>query len=387
MPHNVRVLAAVSAMQDASSKMVYPVLPLFLVGVLGAPPVAVGIVEGVADATSAVAKLVAGGLGDRRRRAPLVRIGYGLAAVGKVLLAVATVWPVVLLARFVDRIGKGVRAAPRDALIADSTDPQRLGAAYGYHRSVEKAGAAVGPLIGLVTLIIVGDRLRTVLIIALVPGLIAWLLTWLARDHDRPVQSVTERQPWRTQWQQLGSPFRSTALPFWVFALINGSDAYLLLRASEIGLSVRDVVLVFVAHNLVYTLVARPIGALSDRMPRHVLLAAGLVVFAATFAGLGVADETWMVWPLFAGYAVFGALTDGVAKAAIVDVVAADRRSSALGLFHAGNGVGALVAGLWIGLAWGADGSLPLIVAGCAAMPVAVWMLSAGRRRSVTATP
>lgn len=369
LPPNVRRLGWVSFAQDAASEAMYPLLPLFVVGTLAAPPVALGLIEGLADGTAAAAKLATGRLADTRRRRPFITAGYGLAAVGKLLVVVAAAWPAVLAGRFVDRIGKGVRGAPRDAIIADETPPALRGRAFGLHRSMDTAGAVVGPLLALAAYHLLDGRIRWVLAMALVPALVSVALT--RRIHERPRALRPSPGSGRLDLRGLGSEYWRTVTPLAAFALVNSSDTFLLLRAGELGLGVTGVALVYVLTNLVAATLALPAGRLSDRVPRQRLYAAGLVVFAVVYVGMGLTTRGAWVWLWLPLYGAFAALTDAVGKAVVVDVSPADRRASALGAHQALLGGGALVSGVWTGALWGADGRVPLVVAGLGALLLA----------------
>lgn len=389
LPRSVKVLGAVSLAQDAGSEMMYPFLPTFITGVLGAPVVAVGVAEGLADATAAGMKLIAGRLAASGHRRPWIAVGYGLATVGKVIVALAFVWPVVLLGRVVDRLGKGIRGVPRDALIADSVPDRARGRAFGFHRSLDTLGAVIGPLAGLGLYRLVGKEIRSVLLLAVIPAVISVALVAMLRE--RPVRqsgttppavpvavSVAVPAPLR---DRLPAQFWHVMLPVGVFALVNSTDALLLLRAQELGFDVTEIVLVYVAYNIVYAGFAYPAGKLADRVAPRLVFASGLVVFAVTYLGLGQADNATAAWALLPLYGAYAALTDGVARAWIANVVDDEQRTWALGVHGATTGLGVLVAGLWSGLAWRGTGTLPLTVSGATALAVAMWLLATRTRR------
>jgi MFS family permease len=376
LPRNVRVVAGVSFLQDTASEMLYPVLPLFVVGLLAAPPAALGIIEGVAETTAAVAKVGAGVRADRVRRRPMIGAGYTLSAFAKPAVGLAIAWPMVLAARMADRLGKGIRGAPRDALIADETTPANRGRAFGFHRAADTAGAVIGPLLGLALYFLVGERLRPLFFLAFIPAIASAALVLLVRErpHPRPVAGAAPFDP-----RRLGAHYWRATAPLIVFACVNFTDALVLLRADELGLGFTGVVLAYVLYNVVYSALSYPAGRWSDRRPRPQVFALGLVVFAVAYTGLGLATSAAWVWVLLPVYGAFTALTDGVGKAWISDVVPAELRATGLGTYGAASGLGMLVAGLWAGLAWGDDGSLPFLVAGPLALVVAA--VVAVRRR------
>ncbi len=390
LTRNLVVLTLVSLTQDAASELLFPLLPVLLTGVLAAPPVVLGVIEGVADATAGVTRYFAGRWSDRRGRKPFIGAGYALAALGKVLVAAAAVWPVVLLGRVVDRFGKGVRSAPRDALIAASTAPEHRGRAFGFHRTGDTLGAVIGPLIALVALAVLDDDLGAALWWAVVPAALSALLVFLVKDVSvaptpavvvpavapAPTPTPTERSP-------LPPEFRRVTTVLVLIALVNFSDALLLLRVVDIGFSTTEVVLTYVVFNLVYTLGAYPAGVLVDRWPRPRVYAVGLAAFAVGYVGLGLVDGGWPVLLCAAIYGLFPAFTDGVGKAWISALVPVEHLGRAQGVFQACNAGAVLVAGVWAGLLWNVgpgDGVLPLLVAGgvgaVAAVGMATWQSS-----------
>lgn len=379
LPSTVRVLGAVSFAQDAGSEMMYPFLPVFITGVLGAPVVAVGVAEGVADATAAVMKLVAGRLASTDRRRPWIAAGYGLAAIGKCIVALAFVWPVVLLGRVVDRIGKGIRGVPRDALIVDSVAAGDRGRAFGFHRALDTAGAVVGPLVGLGLYWLAGNHIRPVLLLALVPATVSVALVALVRENvsDDPARHGRDPAEPTTPRVALPPAFWQAMVPIGLFGLVNSTDALLLLRAHQIGLDTTELVLVYVAYNAVYAALSYPAGRIADRLPPRLVFASGLIVFAGAYLGLGRTGAPAVVWVLLPLYGAYAALTDGVSRAWIAGLVAPGQRTWALGVHGAATGLGVLTAGLWSGLLWGGDGRLPLTVSGVVALAVAGWLLVA----------
>ncbi len=375
LTRNLKIVSAVSLLQDAASELLYPLLPILLTTVLGAPAAVVGAVEGIAEGVAAGTKVVAGRLSDRWRKVPLVGLGYGLAAVGKVLVAAATVWPVVLLGRSVDRLGKGIRGAPRDALLVVGIPPQQRGRAFGFHRAADTAGAVIGPLIALVGYELLNHQLRPLLWVAVVPAVLSTALVFVLREPARAdVRSVaTPRPPEATA--PLGRDFWRVVGVLGVFSLVNFPDALLLLRLHEIGFSVVEVILAYVAYNLVYTVLSYPAGVVADRLSAQQVVAAGLLVFAVVYAGLGLTTDHLAAWLLMAGYGAYTGLTDGVGKAWVSGLLPTGSQGTGQGIFQGVLGGGILVAGVWAGLAWGGDGQLPLVVAGSVAGLVGAGLL------------
>jgi MFS family permease len=357
--------------------MIYPVLPLFLTGTLGAPASVVGLIEGVAEGTASVGKAVSGRLADRFRRKPLIALGYGISSLSKPLIALAHGWGLVLGARFTDRVGKGLRTSPRDALIAAETPPELRGAAFGFHRAMDTAGAVVGPLLGLGLYELLDHRLRPLFLAAAVPAFLSVALIAFVREHPPPPGA--RRPP--------SVPLRALPRGYWrvvaflaLFGFANFSDALLILRADELGLGFVGIVLAYTLYNASYAALSYPAGALSDRVPRRLVFAGGLVAFAIAYLGLGLADSAGWVWPLLLVYGAYTALTDGVGKAWVADLLPAGALGTGLGLYQGLVGVSALSAGLWAGLAWGEDGHVPLLISGAIVAVLAPVLALGGRR-------
>lgn len=358
--------------------MLYPILPLFLTVGLGAPVAVVGLVEGAAEGAAAVTKLVGGRLADRRARKPLIGVGYGLAALGKLIVAVATIWPLVLVARVIDRVGKGIRSAPRDALLVVDVPASQRGRVFGVHRAADTAGAVVGPLVGLVLFEAFGQEFRPLLVIAVVPAVLSVVLVRAVREPSPPAAPATPVDVHRPA-VRLPPRLRSLIGLLIVFGLVNFPDALLLLRAHELGLSTSGVIAAYVLYNAVYAALSYPAGNLSDRFPRHLVFAAGLGFFAAGYLGLAaVTTPAWVfvILPLYGGFA---ACTDGVGKAWVSSLAPADVQGHAQGAYQALTGGATLVAGIWAGLAWNGTGTGPLLVSGTVAIIVAAVLVVAGR--------
>lgn len=374
LTRNVRVLSAVSFLQDTASELLYPLLPIYLTAVLGAPPSVVGAIEGVAEGAASLTKLASGPLGDRFAKRPLIATGYGMAALGKVMVAAFAAWPGVLAGRVVDRLGKGLRGAPRDALLVTDVDVALRGRVFGFHRAMDTAGAVVGPLIGLAGYELLDHRIAPLLWVAVVPAVLSVALVFLAREPRRAAAAVRIGVFARVR-DLPGGYWRVTALLV-AFAIVNFPDALLLLRLNEIGFSVAEVILAYVTYNAVYALVSYPAGLLADRIPGPAVFGIGLVFFAVGYLGLGLTDDPVAAWLLIGAYGVFTGCTDGVGKAWISSLVGREVQSSAQGVFQGASGFAVMAAGLWAGLAWGADGTLPLLVSGAVGGVFAVVLLT-----------
>lgn len=359
---NVLALATVSFLTDVASDMTYPLLPLFLAGVLGASATRVGAIEGAAESVAALLKLVSGWWSDRAaRRKPLVVAGYSLASAIRPLIGLAQSSSQVLAIRLTDRIGKGIRGAPRDALIADSVDPAIRGRAFGFHRAADHAGAVVGPLIAFVLLRWGGLELRTVFLLTIIPGALAVAaLIWGVRETPRWPQSSRSQRSQPAETLDLRIPldrrFWSFLAVLFLFTLGNSTDAFLLLRASQLGVEDAAVPILWAMLHGVKALSSTPGGALSDRLGRKPLLVTGWLLYAAVYFCLGRAGAEWHVWALFAVYGIYFGLTEGVEKALVADLVPADRRGAAFGWYNLALGLGALPASLLFGWIWDRQG-------------------------------
>lgn len=383
LSRNVVLLGVVSFFADVSSEMVYPVIPLFLTGTLNTPVVAVGLIEGVAESTASIFKLIGGVLSDRvRRRLPFAFAGYGLAAIAKPALAAATVWPMALAARFVDRSGKGIRNAPRDALIAASSKPESLGRAFGLHRAMDTAGAITGPLIAIGLLAILDENYRPIFLIAFIPGVLS-VLALLGVREIRHARTPSGRDSFLFL-RGYDSRFLAFLAISLLFAAGNSSDAFLILRADNLGLGATAVVLAYVVYNVTYAGLSYPGGALSDRIGRRPILIAGFLVFALVYAGFAAVTDDWMIWPLFAVYGGYIALTEGVSRAYVADLVPDERRASAMGLYSASIGATLLVASLIGGALWDFVGPSATFVFGAATALAAALALLTSSRASLT---
>lgn len=400
LPREVVLLGWVSFLADVSSEMVYPLLPMFVVGVLGASATTLGGIEGAAALMVALVTAWAGFRSDRyRKRVPYVRIGYGLPVVGKALLALAYAWPIVLTGRLVDRFGKGMRGSPRDAIIADAAGPTIRGKAFGFHRAMDTAGAMVGVLLAAVLLwwltgspieggaavpqSDMGWVFRAVFGISAALGLLSLALTFMVRE---PVHREEKSESAATRPEALGLPasyWRTVALLL-VFSLANSSDVFLLLRARDVGLSPWAVVLAYALFNLTYTVGSYPAGVVSDRLGRWRVIALGWAVYAAVYAGFAFTGEAG-VWPLLALYGVYMALTDGVGKALVADHAPADRRGTALGVYYMANGLVTLLASVIAGVLWDRVGPSATFGAGAVLAAIAVMMVPVLRPRQAGA--
>jgi MFS family permease len=379
----VLALAAVSFLTDASSEIIAPLLPLFLVGTLGASVQMVGVIEGAAEAVAALLKVASGWWSDRvSRRKPLIVLGYGLASLVRPMVAIAQTGAHVLAIRLTDRVGKGLRGAPRDALLAASVPVEQRGRAFGFHRAADHAGAVVGPLVALACLQWFAMPMRHVFWVAAVPGALAVLVALVAVKEERPADVAA---PIRRREARVALPTRFWAgiAPVMLFTLGNSTDAFLLLRASQLGVPTALIPLVWVALHVVKSASSTPGGALSDRIGRRPLIVAGWLLYAAVYAGFALAEAQWHAWALFAAYgAVFG-LTEGSEKALVADLVAPAQRGTAFGWYHGLVGAAALPASVLFGYVWDRYSAGTAFAMGAGlAVGAAIWMaLSANQQQ------
>lgn len=374
LPPNVIVFGLVSLLTDISSEMIYPLLPLFLVTTLGAGPAFLGIIEGVAESTAALLKLYSGVLADRvRSRKGLVLAGYGVSALARPLVAFAGSAVQVLAIRFIDRTGKGVRTSPRDALIADAVDGGNRGRAFGFHRSMDHAGALLGPLLASALMFTVTKDLRTIFLLSAIPGLLAVALIALRiKETPRAPQAVAARS---SMGRLPAGPLRRYLLVLFFFTLGNSSDAFLLLKATQAGVPAARVGMLWAFFHLVKMLAVFPFGSLSDRVGRRVMIVAGWGVYALAYAGFALAGAEWQIWLLFMVYGLFYGMTEGVEKAFVVDLATSDQRGTAFGWFNFAIGAGALPASLLFGLIWQLAGSGAAFLSGAALAGMAAVLL------------
>ena len=347
----MRALGWVSFANDVASELAYPIVPLFLRSTLGASYTIIGIVEGAAEGVAVGFRGLAGRLSDRgaQRRKPWIAVGYALTTLSRPLLALAQGWGLVLGARLTDRVGKAARTAPRDALIRDSSPPHQLGSSFGYHRALDSAGAVLGPLAAVALLSLFDVSLRTALWFVVVPSAIA--LTLVAAVREVPASEREEVAP-RGRIRDLPPTFWAFLGVWTLFSLGNSADAFLLLRAKEIGLGTSLTVLAYAVYQLVYSGLSWPLGALSDRVPRTRVLAAGLAVFALVYLGFAAPPMDWAVWVLLPVYGTYVAATDGVARAWVGDHAPAGLVGTAFGVFSAATGAALLIASVTAGLLW-----------------------------------
>jgi MFS family permease len=343
---------------DISSEMVINILPLFLSNVLGVRTSIIGVIEGVAEATASILKVFSGWLSDKLRGRKWIAVaGYGISAISKPFFYIARSWGFIAGVRWADRLGKGIRTAPRDALVADSIKPSQRGLAFGFHRAADTGGAVVGLLIAALAVWLVQssgrelgeNTFRTVVLISLIPAVLAVIsLAIGAKDVARGEQSKAPR----ITLKGLGKPFLVFLIIVGIFDLGNSSDAFLVLRAQERGISVLGILLMLCAFNLVYTIVSTPAGSLSDKIGRRKIIIGGWLIYGVIYLGFALAQKPWHIWVSYIAYGLYYGLAYGTAKAMVADLVPVEMRGTAYGTYNAILGIIDFPASLIAGLLW-----------------------------------
>ena len=349
---NVFILGLVSLFTDVSSQMVFPLIPLFLITVLGTGAYAVGIVEGAAETTASLLKVVSGYWSDKiKRRKPFVLFGYSLSAITKPLFAFATIWSFVLFVRVIERIGKGLRTAPRDAIVAESSDESVRGKAYGFNRAMDGIGSVSGAALAFLLLPILGYR--NIFLFAFIPGIIAVFVILFIKEKRVPVKEEEPKEiSIKLSFKELPMNLKLFIIVSSIFALGHFGYAFLLLRAVDIGLADDMAILLYVLLYIVYTVCAIPSGTLSDKIGRKPVLSAGYVLFGITSLGLVFTSNIYSILLSFVIYGIFYAMIDGAQRAFVVDLAPEHLKATALGTFHAAIGLVALPGGYIAGLLW-----------------------------------
>jgi len=396
LPRNVWAVSLTSFFMDISSEMIINILPLFLSNVLGIRTSIIGLIEGVAEATASLLKVFSGWLSDKvHARKWMAVVGYGISALAKPLFYFTNTWGGVAGVRWADRVGKGIRTAPRDALVADSISKEQRGLAFGFHRAADTGGAVLGLLIALLVvwltqkngLLLNRGTFQTLVLISIIPGILA-VVALAFGTRDVAVTGTHERP--RISFRDLGKPFLVFMIIVGVFDLGNSSDAFLVLRAQERGLSVVGVLGMLVTFNAVYTLVSAPAGDLSDRIGRRRVIVGGWLVYALIYLGFAIAGKGWHIWGLYALYGIYYGLAYGTTKAMVADIVPEALRGTAYGTYNAILGLldfpASVIAGiLWQGVGtWTGFGpSAPFYFGGAMALLAAILMATI-RPRQIT---
>jgi len=348
---NVFTLGLVSFFNDVASEMIYPIVPIFLTSVLGAPVAVVGLIEGIAESTASILKVVSGWLSDKfRTRKPFVIAGYSFSAISKIILSLAYSWPFVLFARFVDRFGKGARTSARDALIAESSENSNRGRSFGFHRALDTLGAVVGPLIALLAINFLDNNFRLIFFLAFIPACIGVLLLMLFVKEKRKEANLSPALNF--SWRNMDSSFKIFLLISFIFALGNSSDAFLILRAQNLGLSVVLVILAYVLFNFTYAIFSMPAGIIADKIGPKKVLFSGFLLFSVIYLFFGLTNASFILWILFPFYGIYMALTEGIGKAYISNLVPQEKAGTAFGVYQTTIGLCTFFASLIAGLLW-----------------------------------
>jgi MFS family permease len=382
IPRNVWVAGWVSFFMDVSSEMVYPLVPLFLSSTLGASKSTIGFIEGLAEATASLLKLWSGALADRfGKNKVLMGVGYGISTASRPLLAMAGGWGLVLTSRMVDRAGKGIRTAPRDAIIALSTTPERLGTAFGFHRAMDTAGAVVGPALALLLLALWPSDYRAVFWWSVVPGTVAVLLIvfFIAADRRPP----SSGPPFTMSLHGFGPGFLIFLLAIGLFSLGNSSNAFLILKAEQVGMTGGGISASYLAFNAVYAVLSMPAGLVADRLGRRRVVIVGFGLFACVYAGVALATAPWHMAGLFVLYGCYMGLTDGVQRAYLATLIPDHRKATGFGLYHMVVGLAILPASVMAGMLWDHIGPAAPFWFGAAMSALAmILFMVLGRKRS-----
>ncbi len=351
IPKNVIVLGLVSFFNDVASEMVYPIVPIFLTSVLGAPVALVGLIEGIAECTASLLKVFSGWLSDKVQKRKIFAVyGYSLSTISKLIIGVALSWPTVLLGRFIDRFGKGIRTSARDALISESATKGNVGKAFGFHRALDTAGAVFGPLAAILLINHFGsNNLRPIFYIALIPGIIGVILLLIFVKEKGAASKNNQLQ---FNLVNLTPAYKTFLVVSAIFALGNSSDVFLILRAQSLGLSTTFTVLAYVVFNLVYSILSYTAGSLSDKIGPRKLLVSGFFLFAIVYLLFGINKSTTWVWFLFALYGVYMAISEGISKAYIAQIASPEVIATSFGAYQTINGVCTFFSSLIAGLLW-----------------------------------
>jgi MFS family permease len=386
IPKNVFILGLVSFFNDVASEMIYPIVPIFLTSVLGAPVAIVGMIEGIAEATASLGKFIFGYLSDKiHQRKIFVVLGYSFGALSKLFIGLAHTWPFVLFARFIDRTGKGLRTGARDSILLQNTTNKNKGFIFGFHRALDSAGAFLGPIIALILLALLKENMRLIFLIAFVPAAIGVLLLIVlvkereARHHVfSPASPLKRGSPKRFVQKQMSSLWFFFAISI-IFALGNSSDAFLILRAKNLGLTTTLVVVTYILYNLFQTIFSIPAGQLADKIGARRVYAGGLLVFAFVYFCFGVIQSSFWIWILFPIYGLYIAATDGVSKAYLAEFITEEESGTVFGLYQTLSAIASFFASYLAGFLWTSVSPAATFFYGAGMAILAFFILSYGK--------
>lgn len=356
MPKQVVILGLVSFFTDFASEMLYPVTPIFMTSVLGASMALIGLIEGIAEITAGLLKGYFGKLSDQiQKRSIFVQAGYSLSGLVKSLPGIFTTVPIVIISRVFDRIGKGIRTAPRDALLSFHSK-NNSGAVFGFHRSMDTFGAVTGPIIAICLLYFFPGKYSWIYLFAIIPSVAAIFFTSLVKDIKIDKKSSAKTN-FKTFWNLAPKEYKTLLIIFTLFSVANSSDVFLILRSKTISNSDTIALFGYVFYNLIYALSSFPIGKISDKIGKKKIMIIGIFIYAVVYLGFAVNTQMYFVWPLFAMYGIYAASTEGISKAWISDIVSSDYKGSAIGLFTMCSGFGVLIGSTLAGVLWDAYSS------------------------------
>ncbi|TSA50655.1 MAG: MFS transporter [Sphingobacteriales bacterium] len=374
---NILILSLVSLLNDVSSEMLIPIMPLYLKSI-GFTVAWIGILEGVAEATAGLSKIYFGHLSDKiGKRMPFVRIGYFMSAIAKSMLALSTFTAWIFTARFSDKLGKGVRTAARDAMLSDETTSENKGAVFGFHRAFDTAGAALGPFVALIFLWKFPRDYQALFFIAFIPSMLSVLTTFFAKEKIQ--KAISKIKPGLlhsfSYWRTATSSYKKLILPLLLFSLVNSSDAFLLLMMKQIGMSDTQVLILYIFYNLVFAALSFPIGKYADKIGLKSILIFGLLIYCISYTGMAITHSQLIYYLLFFGYGIYSASTDGVSKALISNLVPKSETATAIGFFAGVQSICILICNIVAGLLWQQFGApVVFIVAASGALLAAIFL-------------
>lgn len=368
----VFILGMVSLFTDIASEMLYPVTPIFLTTVLGSSMAVVGVIEGIAEVTAGLLKGYFGNLSDKLgKRSLFVMIGYGISALAKPLPGIFQNVPVVLMSRVSDRVGKGVRTAPRDALLASYSDGNS-GAVFGFHRGMDTLGAAIGPVVALVLLNFYPNNFQLIFLVAFVPSVIAVFFTLLVKDRPSSAKEKSKKN-YIEFWKSAPKEYKKILILITIFSLVNSSDVFLILKSKDISNSGSLAIFGYVFYNLIYAAASYPLGGLSDKYGKQKVFSLGLIIFSAVYFGFAFVPDINIIWILFAFYGIYAASTEGVSKAWISDLIPSEQRGSAIGLLTMLSSFSIMLGSFFTGILWDNFGSaIPFFISATVSLLIAL---------------
>lgn len=380
IPRQVLVLSLVSLFTDIASEMLYPITPIFLTAVLGSSMAVVGIIEGAAEVTAGLLKGYFGRLSDKlKKRSVFVVLGYTLSALSKPLPGIFPALSAVVTSRISDRVGKGMRTAPRDALLATYAEGQ-TGAVFGFHRSMDTLGAALGPVAALILLHFFPGNYTLIFLVAFAPSIVAVSFTLFVKDNPASFKKVTKRN-YAEFWQSAPHQYKIILLLITIFSLVNSSDVFLILKSKDISNSASLAIWGYIFYNLIYASASYPVGKYSDRIGKKKVYVAGLYIFALVYLGFAFFPDIYIIWPLFALYGIYAASTEGIVKAWVSDLIPDEQRGSAIGLLTMFTSLSVMLGSFIAGVLWDQFGSVvPFTISSVVSAVVATLFLAVRKK-------